>query len=115
MNENQKQERQVLVAILDTLAEKGYRLVNASDGEDWMGRDVTAFATYAEVLDWAMAADMGAIRYIDPQGDRFTLHLVLGNAPWEIVADISGANHNAIERGNRLIIPITNKAEAALR
>jgi len=115
MNENTKQERQVLTAIMDTLAESGYQLVNAYDGEEWMGHDVTADATYAEALAWATAADMGAIRYRDNRGDRFTLHLVLGNSPWEVVADISGTDHDAIERGNRLIIKITDKAEAALR
>lgn len=115
MNKNHLQERQVVTAIMETLADSGYRLVNVHDSEEWMGRDEAAEATNAEILDWAMAADMGAIRYMDTHGERFTLHLVLGNSPWEIVADLSGENHDAIERGNKLIIPITDKAEATLR
>jgi len=109
------QEQQVLIAIMETLDESGYRLVNVHDSEEWMGKDATAEATRDEILSWAMAADGGAIRYLDTHGERFTLHMVYGNSPWEVVADLSGESHDAIERGNRLIIPITDKAEATLR
>ncbi len=112
---NHEQERQVLTAIMETLEASGYKLVNVYDSEEWMGRDETSMALQFEIIEWAMASDFGAIRYIDPRGDRFTLHLVMGNSPWEIVSDISGANEDAIERGNHLIIPVTDKAEAALR
>lgn len=115
MNENHKQERQVLIAIMETLEASGYRVVNAHDSEEWVGREIAQFASQEEILKWATAADMGAIRYLDPRGERFTLHMIYGNSPWEVVADISGENHDAIERGNRLIIPITDKAEMTLR
>jgi len=112
---NNLKEAQVLIAVMETLDASGYRLVNVFDSEEWMGRDATAEATRDEILEWVMASDMGAIRYLDTHGERFTLHLVYGNSPWEVIADISGKDHETIERGNRLIIPITDKAEATLR
>lgn len=115
MKNNRQHEHQVLTAVMETLAENGYRIVSAHDSEEWMDRLDAQFASQEDILKWAMAADMGAIRYLNPRGERFTLHMVYGNSPWEVISDLSGENHDAIERGNRLIIPITDKAEATLR
>jgi len=108
-----EQERQALTAVLETLEENGYRIVNVHDSEEWMGRRGTEQTGPEGILNWAMAADMGSIHFRDPKGKRFAIHMVYGNSPWEVICDMSGQDVATLTRAEALINPIQERAERA--
>ena len=106
----EKTERDVLSEVMDALFDAGYVMLGVCDGEEWLHE-----GTRAELLDFVMAADEGTIQYSSPVGKRFSMHMVYGNAPWEVIADLSGQDVDTFEYGNAVITPVTDRAERELR
>ena len=64
----------------------GFKLVSASDGEDWIKNPSTANA-----VEWATAAEEGTLSFTR-DGHHITCYVVIGNEASATVADIGHAS-----------------------
>lgn len=78
-------DRSALQHVIREMKKRGWNVRSVDNGGGYVkmaGKGET------EILDEALASDDARIRFESAEGDhRHTILIVLGNSPWEIVAD----------------------------
>lgn len=102
-----EKEVEVVSGIIQFLQENKYTVTGVFDGEEFMDTDELKDAIETNdtnaMAEFTAAAGSGSVKFKDPKGERFSIIMIYGNSPEEVIADISGQSHEAIDRGIALV------------
>jgi hypothetical protein len=76
-------------SLLSKFQRCGYDIVAANDGEDYINinKNLSQLNKRKEAVDVITSVDMSNVYLLSPKGRKFSLMIVLGNEPSELVAD----------------------------
>lgn len=78
-------------SLLNILQKDGYTIVAASDGEEWTKfTQATKLSVRKQATDILTSSDIGYVN-VEKDGKNFSMFIVLGNEPEELVADYRGS------------------------